>query len=127
MLHATFESELRNPLKENRPHGAVRPKVSSRSAGFLPAVEVMSMAPALSVTPNWSCVRIRSRRCVDRIFFNHHWRSRYNDWPFDDNWRSRFLDNDGGRRPIFVRLIAWSLAVRSRYRHVGRRCWRGKS
>ena len=98
------------------------------------AAEVTSMAPSPSGTPNRISIGVQRRRriharCrIDRIFINHHWRP-YNHRSANDDG-TRFLDNDGRSCSVLVRLsfplIAWNLAIGS-YRHVGRRCWRGKS
>jgi hypothetical protein len=97
-----------------------------------------SIAP--SATPNRTGVRV-DRRCgidagcrIDRIFFNHYARLRYNDRPANHdglgNDRSRFLDNDRRRCPVFVResfpLIAWNFAIGS-YRQIGGHCRRAKT
>ena len=90
------------------------------------AAEVTSMAP--SATPNRTRVRIHLRwrihaRCrIDRIFFNHHWRRRYNDRPanHDDlgNDGSPFLDNDRRRSPVLVRLNSPLISLELRYKEL---------
>ena len=88
---------------------------SGQSETLPAAAEVTSMAP--SVTPNRTGVRIHMRwrihaRCrIDRIFFNHHWRRRYNYGPANHDG-SRLLDNDRGRSPVHVRDPAHSLELR---------------
>ena len=96
-------------------------------------VEVTSMAP--SATPTRTLVRVYTRCCIhsrcriDRVFFNHHSRRRYNDGAANHeglgNDGSQLLDNNGRRSPVLVRpRIAFAVASEGQ---IGGHCWRGKS
>jgi hypothetical protein len=91
------------------------------------AAEVTSMAPP--VAPNRTGVRIHGRCrvhawcCIDRIFFNDHWRRRYNHRPTNHDG-SRLLDNDRRRSSV---LVAWNFTIARYRRQIGGHCWRGKS
>jgi hypothetical protein len=120
--------EQRNFFKRKPPEEGGRLTVSQRARRLdlamlsLPtAVEVMSVAPAPSGTPNRSGVRIRLRCRIDWIFFNHHRRWRDNDRPLNNDGRSHLIDNYGGRSGLIrvsvsFPLVAWPLAVIRRYR-----------
>jgi hypothetical protein len=128
--------EIRDPTNQRSHRGAhtsANPSGGAVNSESLPtAVEVTSMAP--SATPTRTLVRIYTRCCIysrcgiDRVFFNHHSRRRYNDGAANHeglgNDGSRLLDNNR-RSPVLVRpRITFAVAGD---RQIGGHCRRGES